>query len=178
MNVGDESNKVTNSRIKDTEAGCGISLRVRRVRKISDRFQTDHGGDFVATRFASASVNKTSHLLTQKIRRFLVHKCDEAQRALCRCLSETACQREHRSNAAAIVIGAGRSEDRVVMRADKKNFGASTANFRLDVVTSSSVQIVCVAPRMQPSAGKRILDKIRGGVELRIPRHVSLADFG
>src|SRR5206468_12649204 len=98
-------------------------------------------------------------------------------RALCRWLSKTACQREHRSNAAAIVIGAGRSEDRVVMRADKKNFGTSTANFRLDVVTSSSVQIVCVAPRLQPGAGKRILDKIRSGVEPRIPRHVSFADF-
>src|SRR6266699_6407370 len=122
MNVGDESNKVTNTGIKDTESGCGIRLRVWRVRKISDRFQTDHGGDLVAARFASASVNKTSHLLTQEIRRFLVHERDEAQRALCRCLSETARQREHRSNAAAIVIGAGGSEHRIVMRADKKNF--------------------------------------------------------
>ena len=111
MNVGDESNKVTNSRIKDTESGCGISLRVRRVRKISDRFQTDHGGDFVATRFASASVNKTSHLLRQKIRRLLVHKRDEAQCVLYRSSGETARQREHRSNATAIVIGAGGSED-------------------------------------------------------------------
>jgi len=80
MNIGDESNKVANSRIKDAESGCGISLRVWRVGKISDRFQTDHGGDLVAARFASASVNKTSHLLTQKIRRLLVHKRHEAQR--------------------------------------------------------------------------------------------------
>src|SRR6266849_9821250 len=117
MNIGDESNKITKSRIKDAESGCGISLRVWRVGKISDRFQTDHGGDLVAAGSASASVNKASHLLRQKMRRFLIHKRDEAQRVSYRCLGEAARQCEHRSNAAAVVVCAGRAEDRIVMRA-------------------------------------------------------------
>ena len=82
MNVGNESDEVTNRGIKDTESGCGISLRVWRVRKIADRFQADHGGDLIAAGFAPASVNKTSHLITQKIRRLLVHKRNKAQRVL------------------------------------------------------------------------------------------------
>src|SRR5437588_8363648 len=149
MNVGNESDEVTNRGIKETESGCGISLRVWRVRKISDRFQTDHGGNLVAAGFASASVNKTSHLFAEKIGRLFIHKGDEPERVLCRCSGEPARQCEHRSDAAAVVVCAGRTEDRVVVRADKKHLGASTANFHLDVVKSSSVQIVCVAPRLQ-----------------------------
>src|SRR5260370_36506774 len=94
MNVGNESDEVTNRGIKDTESRCGISLRVWCVRKISDRFQTDHGGDLVAAPFASTSVNKTPHLLRQKIRRFFVRQRDKTQRVLCRSCGETAPQRE------------------------------------------------------------------------------------
>ena len=63
------------------------------------------------------------------------------------------------------------------MRADENNLRASTANFRLDVVTRSSVQIVCVTPWVQPSAGERILDEIGSGIQLRVAPHISLADF-
>src|SRR5438477_12089116 len=144
MNVGNESDEVTNRRIKDTESGCGISLRVWRVRKIADRFQTNHGGNLVTAGFASASVNKTSHLFAEKIGRLFIHKGDEPERVLCRSSGESARQREHRSDAAAVVVCAGRTEDRVVVRADEHNLGASTGNFRLDVVTSLALQFVTV----------------------------------
>src|SRR5439155_8649686 len=78
-NIADESDEVANLGIESTECPRWIDLRARRVRKIADRFETDHGRDFVAARFASAGVNKASHFARQKIRRFLVHKRDEAQ---------------------------------------------------------------------------------------------------
>src|SRR5260370_26434514 len=62
------------------------------------------------------------------------------------------------------------------MRADKKNLGTSN-NFRLDVVTGSSVQVVRVTPRNQAGTEKGILDEIGGGIELRIARHVSFIHF-
>src|SRR5260370_32873503 len=123
MNVGNESDEVTNRGIKDTESRCWISLRVWCVRKISDRFQTDHGGDLVAAPFASTSVNKTPHLLRQKIRRFFVRKRDKTQRVLCRSSGETARQGGHCRNAAAIVIGPVGAEDQARMRAHERHAG-------------------------------------------------------
>src|SRR4029077_17563320 len=79
--------------------------------------------------------------------------------------------------AAAIVIGAGRAEHRIVMRADENDLRKSPANFCLDVVTGFSVQVVRVPPRDKAGAEKEIFDEIRGGSELRIARHVPLADF-
>src|SRR5205814_8804518 len=55
-NVGNEADEVTIRGIKETESGCGISLRVWRVRKIAGRLQADHGGDLIAAGFAPASV--------------------------------------------------------------------------------------------------------------------------
>src|SRR5205814_2115833 len=77
-----------------------------------------------------------------------IHKGDEPERVLCRSSGEPARQREHRSDAAAVVVCAGRTEDRVVVRADEHNLGANTGNFRLDVVTSLALQFVTVAPGM------------------------------
>src|SRR5437762_13707217 len=122
---------------------------MRRVRKISDRFQANHGGYLIAARLASASVNKTPHFIRQKVRRFLVHKRDEAQRVLCRLLGETAGEREHCRNAAAVVVGAGPAEDGIVMRTDEKNFRTGAADFRFDIVAGSSVKFVSVAARLQ-----------------------------
>jgi hypothetical protein len=67
---------------------------------------------------------------------------------------ESAREGEHCSDAAAVIIGAGRSEDRIVMRADEKNLRTGATNFRLDIVTGTPLQIVTVAPRLQPTAGK------------------------
>src|SRR4029434_9533613 len=108
--------------------------------------------------------------------RLLVHKRDKTQLVLYWLLGETARQCEHCSNAAAIVIGSGRTAHRILLRADEKNLGTST-NFRLDVVTGSSVQVVRVTPRMQTGTEKRIFDEIGGGIQLRIARHVSFTDF-
>src|SRR5205814_883520 len=80
--------------IENTQAQRRISLRMGRVRKISNRFQAHHGGYLIAARLASASVHKTPHFICQKVRRFLAHKRNEAQRVLCRLLGETAGERE------------------------------------------------------------------------------------
>src|SRR5436189_5618240 len=113
---------------------------MRRVRKISDRFQANHGGYLIAARLASASVNKTPHFICQKVRRFLVHKRNEAQRVLCRLLGETAGEREHCRNAAAVVVGAGRAEDGIVKRSDEKNFRTSDTVIRLIIVSGTYVE--------------------------------------
>ena len=63
------------------------------------------------------------------------------------------------------------------MRADEKNLRTRPANFRFDVVTRSSMEFIRIAPRIQTGAGKRILDEISGGIQLRIARHVSFADL-
>ena len=63
------------------------------------------------------------------------------------------------------------------MRADEKNLRMRATNFRLDIVAGSPVQIVTVAPRLKTGAGKRILDEIGSRVELRIARHISLANL-
>jgi len=76
--IADESDKITRGRIKDTEATRWIDLGVGRVRKISDRFKTDHCGNLIATSFAASGVNKTAHLRSLEIGRLFVHKRDEA----------------------------------------------------------------------------------------------------
>src|SRR6266550_4316963 len=119
-----------------------------RVREIADGFQTDHRRDPIAAGFASAGVNKASHLPTEKIRRLLVHKRDEAQRLLCRFFGETPRQREKRSDPAAIIIRARRAEDRIVMCSDENDIGPSAGNFRLDIVTSLSPHVITVSARM------------------------------
>src|SRR5438477_12032672 len=81
-NVGNESDEVTNRGIKDTESGCGISLRVWRVTKIADRLQTNHRANLDTAGFAPASVNKTSHLFAEKISRLFIHKSAEPERVL------------------------------------------------------------------------------------------------
>ena len=78
MNVGDKADEIASGRIKRSEPNCWISLRSRRVRKIPDRFQTDHGGNLIAASFAPARVNKTSYLRCLEIGRFFIHKRDEA----------------------------------------------------------------------------------------------------
>jgi len=85
-------------------------------------------------------------------------------------------QREHCGHAAAVVIRARRTENGIVMRAHQNDLRRRTADFRFDVVTSAAVQVVAVAPRMQPDAGKRFLDETAGREQLSITRHVALAD--
>jgi len=63
------------------------------------------------------------------------------------------------------------------MRGDQQNLRTRTANFRLYVVTGPSVELISVTSRPQTAARKRILDEIGGGIQLRIARHVSFADF-
>src|SRR2546429_7936867 len=77
--VANESDEVADFRIKDAQSRRGIGLRVRRIGKIADRLKADHRCDFVATRFASAGVNETSHLIGQKIRRVLNYKSDQGR---------------------------------------------------------------------------------------------------
>ena len=109
-NIADESDEVANLRIESAQRPRRISLRVRCIGKIADRFETDHGGDFVAARFASAGVNKASHFARQKIRRLLVHKRDEAQGVFCLSTGKAPCQSEHCSHAAAVIVCARRTK--------------------------------------------------------------------
>src|SRR4029453_10622855 len=77
-NVADESDEVANTGIKHAQPGRRISLRMWRVRKISDRFQANHRRDAIAAGLTSPGVNEASHLTCPKKRRLLVHKRDEA----------------------------------------------------------------------------------------------------
>ena len=90
MQVGHESNEVADSRVQHAQPGRRISLRMQRIRKIANRFQTDHGVDSVPAAFAAARINKTSHLSAEEIWRLFVHKCDKAQCVLCRFSGEAA----------------------------------------------------------------------------------------
>ena len=63
------------------------------------------------------------------------------------------------------------------MRANQHNLRRRTPNLCFDIVASEALQLIAVAPRNQTRPRKRILDELRGGIELRIARHVSLADF-
>src|SRR6202048_4401401 len=63
------------------------------------------------------------------------------------------------------------------MRSDQNNLRSGTANLRLDIVKSFSLQLISVATRMQSSAGKGIFDEVGRRIELRIMQHVSLADL-
>src|SRR5437867_9266290 len=82
MNIADESDEVANFRVEKTKSRRRIGLRMRRIGKVADCFEADHCGDFIAACSGSAGVNETSHLTGQKIRRFLIHKCNEAHRVL------------------------------------------------------------------------------------------------
>src|SRR5256714_6302927 len=82
MNIADESDEVANLRVEKTKSRRRIGLRMRRIGKVADCFEADHCGDFIAACSASAGVNETSHLTGQKIRRFLLHKNDEAHRVV------------------------------------------------------------------------------------------------
>src|SRR5437867_4593812 len=79
MEISDESNEVGSRGIKNAKTGSWILLRMRRIRKIADRFQADHRCDLIATLFAAAGVNEAAHLRCLEKRRFLVYKRDEAQ---------------------------------------------------------------------------------------------------
>src|SRR5215467_6447463 len=176
MNGADESDEVADLGVKKTQSWRRIGLRMRRIGKISDRFQADHGGDLVAARFASPGVNKASHFVRQEIGGLLIYKRDEPQRGLRFCGGEAARKRKGCSDTGAVVICAGRAEHRIVVRTDQKNFGISAANFCLYIVAGLPTHLVAVPSRMETGARKRILDKVGSRVELRIMPHVSLAD--
>src|SRR4030095_7651830 len=110
MNVADEPNEIANFRIKDAEAWRWIRLRMRRIGKIADGFEADHGGDFVAARFASTSVNKASHFARQEIRRLLVHERDKAHRVLRFSGGKASRQSQRCSDTAAIVVRTRRTK--------------------------------------------------------------------
>src|SRR5438105_939918 len=119
---------------------------MRCVRKIPNRFQTDHGGNFVAASFASACVNETAHLLSLKIGWLFVCEGNEAQGLPDRFSGKPACEREHGRDPTAVVICARGAEDRIVMRTDDNDLRTNTTNFRFDVVTGFSVQFITVPP--------------------------------
>ena len=152
MNIAYKSDKVADRGIENTQAQRRISLGMRHVRKISDRFQANHGGYLIAARLASASVNKTSHLLCQKVRRLLVRKRNKAQSVLQRSTGKAPRQSERCSHAGAVVVGAGRAKHRVVMRADQKNVRTSARNFGFDIVAGLPAHVVTVATRLETSA--------------------------
>src|SRR5439155_23043506 len=101
MQIAYKSNEVTRPRVKCTDSWNRISLRSRRVRKITDCFQTNHSGNLIAASFATSGVDKTAHLLRLEIGRLLVHKRDETYRARCRSLGKSAllCDQRHVSTA-------------------------------------------------------------------------------
>src|SRR5213593_4001942 len=107
MNIADESDEVANFRVEKTKSRRRIGLGMRRIGEITNRFETDHGGDLIAACSASAGVNETSHLIGQKIRRFLIHKCDEAHRVLWRSTDKTSRQGKGCSHAGAVIVCAG-----------------------------------------------------------------------
>src|SRR5207244_6447472 len=104
INIDNESYEVTNFRVEKTKSRRRIGLRMRRIGKVADCFEADHCGDFIAACSASAGVNETSHLTGQKIRRFLIHKCDEAHRVLWRSTDKTSRQGKSCSHASAVIV--------------------------------------------------------------------------
>ena len=74
--------------------------------------ETHHDRVSVPARFASASVNKTSHFIGQEIRRGLLcsQKRDESQGVRGLSSGKTPRQSECRSHAAAIIVRAGRTK--------------------------------------------------------------------
>src|ERR1043166_8403548 len=110
MNVADESNKVADFRIKNTETRSWISLRIQRLGKITNRLKTDHRFEAIPARFASAGVDETAHFVRQEIRRLLVHKCNEAHRVFCSFASKTSHQSKERGGSTPVVVCARRTE--------------------------------------------------------------------
>src|SRR5437870_13404901 len=107
MDIDDESDEDANLRVERTKCRRRIGLRLRSIGKVADCFEADHCGDFIAACSASAGVNETSHLTRQKIRRFLIHKCDEAQRVLWRSTDKTSRQGKGCSHGGAVIVCAG-----------------------------------------------------------------------
>src|SRR5205814_10668905 len=130
---------------------------MRCVRKISNRFQTDHGGNLVAAGFASACVNKTAHLLSLKIGGFFIRESNEAQGFSGGFSSETACEREEGSDPTAIVICARAAENRIVMRTYNNDLRTNTGNFRVDVMAGLSLQFISLPAGLQSSVRKKLL---------------------
>src|SRR5439155_20745142 len=83
LNIADEPDEVANFRIKDAQSRRWIALRMRCIGKIANRFEANHRGNFVATRFAATRIDETTHVSAEEIRWLLVHKRDEAQGMLC-----------------------------------------------------------------------------------------------
>jgi hypothetical protein len=63
------------------------------------------------------------------------------------------------------------------MRANENNFGVRPANFRFDVVTLASIDLVTVSTRLKARLLKCAFDEFSSRVELGIMPHVTLADF-
>src|SRR6266571_2828526 len=95
------------------------SAYARRIGIITDGLEADHGGNLVAARFAAAGVNVAAHLRALKVGRLFIHKCDEAQSRRCRSSSEPSREGEQRRDSAAVVVCAGTTENRIVVRADE-----------------------------------------------------------
>src|SRR5438874_1303950 len=146
MQVAYKSNEVTPPRVKCADCWNRISLRSRRVRKIPDRFKTNHSGDLVAANFATSRVNETAHLRCLEVGRLFVHERDEAQRARCRSCGEMPRQCQQRSHSASVVVRTRRTDHRIVMCADENDLRGSALNFRLDVMTRQSIYLVCISP--------------------------------
>src|SRR5713226_5376277 len=144
MQVAYKSNEVTRPRVKCADCWNRISLRSRRIGKIADRFQADHGGDLIAASFATSGVNETAHLRCLEVGRLFVHERDEAQCLRRLFFGKTTREREHSSYSAAIVVCARRTKDRIVMRTDENDLRGGAPNFHLDVVTRQTADLVRV----------------------------------
>ena len=151
---------------------------MRRVRKIPNRLQTDHGGDLIAVGFTPARVNETSHFRRSENERLLVHEGNEAQGAR---TDFPAKRRASASSAATplpLSFAPGEPNDRIIMRADDNDFGMSAANFRLDIVEALSAHFVtCPVADADPAAEKDLSIKSAAAIELRITLQVPFADI-
>src|SRR5438477_834488 len=98
---------------------------MRGVGKITDGFQTQHRGNLVAALFAAMRVNETSHLFGLEIGHFFIHEGNEAQGLPGGFSREAASEREQGCDPAAVIVRAGRAEDRIVMRTDENDLRTS-----------------------------------------------------
>src|SRR6266566_3849574 len=88
----------------------------------ADGLDADHRDNLVPRGLGGLGVNQRTHVAGLEIGRLFIHERDQTQRAVGLIFGHATRQRQKRRDAAAVVVGAGGPEDRIVVGADEDDF--------------------------------------------------------
>ncbi len=175
--VGHEGDEISPVGIKEVEQRR-VVLAAAFLLVVTDSFQRQHRADVVAALARHLRIDAAAHLRRLKERRLFVHERHKADRPLRLQSRQAPGDFQQRGDAAAVVIGAGTADDRIVVRADKDDLGrllfAAPCDFQ---ISHLNVRNPVRMPRNPVTLFvPHLFDVIGGALKRSLHKHIALAD--